>query len=305
MRDSRGHVEGEDAMECVLITGGTDGLGKATALLLAGEGYRVFAGGRNAQKRTALDAEAKQRNLPLQSLEMDVTDDASVDRAIGIIHEEAGPVDILINNAGIAFSAVIEEITLADFRKQFETNFFGVVRVTQHVLPEMRKRCRGRVINVSSVSGKMAPPVLGPYSSTKFALEAISDAMRIELLPFGVYVILIEPGHIPSDMERASAELSSRYLAGAEKSPYAAVYSGFQHGWANWTKSPKYTPADCARVILDAIRANSPRARYPVTRRAKIVTLMKRLLTDRALDRMMGRLTNVPRAGNQGPFRGA
>ncbi len=284
-------------MECVLITGGTEGLGKASALLLAAQGYRVFAGGRNAAKRAALDAEAKQKNLPLQTLEMDVTDDASVDRAIGIIHEEAGPIDILINNAGIAFAAVIEEIRLEDFRRQFETNFFGIVRVTQRVLPEMRARKRGRIINMSSVAGKMSSPVLGPYSSSKFAVESMSDALRIELLPFGVQVILIEPGFIRSDMERAAQELSSRYIAGAEKSPYAAVYSGFQRGWANLTKDSKSKPDDCARVILGAIRAETPRARYPVTREAKIVTFLKRIMTDRALDRMTAKTYGVPRMG--------
>ena len=168
--------------------------------------------------------------------------------------------------------------------------------MTQRVLPQMRERRRGRVINMSSLSGKMASPVLGPYSSTKFALEAISDAMRIELLPFGVHVILIEPGYIPTDMERAAVELSSRYLVGAEKSPYAAVYRGFQRSRANWTKSPKYTPADCARVILEAIRANPPRARYPVTRKAKIMMLIKRILPDLALDQIMAKTHNVCRA---------
>jgi NAD(P)-dependent dehydrogenase (short-subunit alcohol dehydrogenase family) len=282
-------------MECVLVTGGTEGLGKATSLLLAAQGHRVFAGGRNAAKRAALDAEAKQKNLPLQSLEMDVTDDASVDRAIGAIHEEAGPVDILVNNAGIAFAAVIEEITLEDLRRQFETNFFAVVRVTQRVLPEMRERRRGRIVNMSSVGGKMASPVLGPYASSKFAVEAISDSLRIELLPFGVHVILIEPGYIRSGMERTAQELSSHYIAVAEKSPYAAVYAGFQRGWATMTKDSKTKPDDCAQVILRAIRANPPKARYTVTREAKIVTFLKRVLSDKALDRMLVKTYGAPR----------
>ena len=285
-------------MECVLVTGGTEGLGKATSLLLAAEGYRVFAGGRNAAKRAALDADAKKGNLPLQTLEMDVTDDASVDRAIGAIHEEAGPVDILINNAGIALAAVIEEITIEDFRKQFETNFFGIVRVTQRVLPEMRERRRGRVINMSSVAGRMSSPVLGPYSSSKHAVEAMSDSLRLELLPFGVHVILIEPGYIRSDMERAATELSSRYVGGAQKSPYAAVYAGFQQGWGNMTKDSKSKPEDCARVILGAIRANTPKARYTVTREATMVMLMRRFLSDSMLDRMRVKAYSVPRATN-------
>ena len=185
----------------VLVTGATDGLGRATAIFLAKQGYHVFAAGRNAQKRASLEAEAKKENLPIETLEMDVTDDASVDRAVAEIERSAGPVEILVNNAGIAIAAVMEEISLADLHKQFETNVFGLVRVSQRVLPSMRERGRGRIINMSSVAGKVSSPLFGPYAGSKHAVEAISDAMRIELIPFGVQVVLIEPGYIPSNME--------------------------------------------------------------------------------------------------------
>jgi NAD(P)-dependent dehydrogenase (short-subunit alcohol dehydrogenase family) len=273
-------------LKTVLITGATDGLGRAAALLLAREGYRVFAGGRNAERRAALDAEAREKKLPLEAVEMDVCDDASVDRAIEGIRRKAGPIDVLVNNAGIAIVAVMEEISLADLRRQFETNVFGAVRVTQRVLPEMRNRQRGRIVNMSSVSGKFASPLFGPYAGSKFALEAVSDALRLEVHQFGIYVVLIEPGYIPTNMGNASLELSQAYAGQADRSPYAAVYHGFRRSWKKATTAPKLTPEDCARVILRALRETPPKARYTVMQRAWLVGFARRFLSDRALDRM-------------------
>jgi NAD(P)-dependent dehydrogenase (short-subunit alcohol dehydrogenase family) len=145
----------------VLITGGTDGLGKAAALLLAERGYRVFAAGRSAEKRAQLDALAREKKLPLETLDMDVCDDASVQRAVRAVLNEAGAIDVLINNAGLSYVAAVEDMTMEDWRRQFETNFFGVVRVTQAVLPHMRERRRGRILMMSSVSGFVTPPTQG------------------------------------------------------------------------------------------------------------------------------------------------
>src|SRR5208282_4277401 len=277
----------------VLVTGGTDGLGRAAAVLFAEHGYRVFAGGRNAERRAALDQLASERKLQLETLALDVCDDASVNNAVAEIERRAGPVEILVNNAGIAIAAVMEEITLADLRKQYETNIFGVLRTTQRVLPEMRRRRRGRVINMSSIAGKVAIPIMGPYSSSKHALEAISDAMRLEVYPFGIHVVLIEPGYIPTSMNRNAGELSSAYAKGAEQSPYRAVYQGFLKSWGKTTKSSRYTPEDCARVILRATEDDPPRARCPVTREAKIGILARRWLSDRAMDRQMRKTMGI------------
>jgi NAD(P)-dependent dehydrogenase (short-subunit alcohol dehydrogenase family) len=277
-----------------LITGGTDGLGRATAVMLAERGYRVFAGGRNAERIAALRQLARERKLPLSAMELDICDDASVDRAVAEIEKSAGTVDVLVNNAGIAIAAVMEEITLADLHKQFETNYFGLVRMSQRVLPGMRRKRSGRIINMSSIAGKLVSPLLGPYSSSKHAVEAVSDAMRLEVYPFGIQVVLIEPGYISTSMNRNAGELSSAYAKGAEQSPYKAVYQGFLKSWSKTTKSSQYTPGDCARVILRAVEDDPPRARYPVTREAKIGILFRRLLSDRAMDRQMRKTMGIP-----------
>jgi NAD(P)-dependent dehydrogenase (short-subunit alcohol dehydrogenase family) len=268
----------------VLVTGGTDGLGRATAILLAERGYRVFAAGRNAERLEALSQLARERKLPLEALELDVCDAASSERAIAEIERRAGPVDILVNNAGIAIAAVMEEITPADLYKVFETNVFSPIRLAQRVLPEMRRRRRGRIINMSSISGKVAIPVMGTYAASKHALEAASDAMRLELYPFGIHVVLIEPGYIHTSMNRTAAELSSAYAKGAERSPYQGIYQAFLGGWEKTRKASRYQPEDCARVVLRAIEDEPPRARYAVTRRAKIGIFARRLLSDQALD---------------------
>jgi NAD(P)-dependent dehydrogenase (short-subunit alcohol dehydrogenase family) len=277
-----------------LITGGTDGLGRAAAVMLAERGYRVFAGGRNAERIAGLQQLADERKLPLTAMELDVCDDASVDRAVTKIEKSAGTVDVLVNNAGIAIAAVMEEITLADLRKQYETNFFGLVRMAQRVLPGMRRKLSGRIINMSSIAGKLTSPLFGPYSSSKHAVEAISDAMRLEVYPFGIQVVLIEPGYIHTSMSRNAGELSSAYAKGAEQSPYKGVYQGFLNAWGKTTKSSHYTPEDCARVVVRAIEDEPPRARYAVTREAKLGILARRFLPDRVMDRQLRKAMGIP-----------
>lgn len=280
----------------VLITGATDGLGRATAVFLAERGYRVFAGGRSALKRAGLEALARERKLPLEVLEMDVCDDASVERAVSAVEQRAGRIDVLVNNAGFAIVAVMEEISIADLRSQFETNFMGVVRVTQRVLPGMRARRAGRIINMSSIGGKVAWPLFGPYSASKFALEGMSDAMRVELHPFGIHLVVIEPGYIPTNMGRVSQEVSSEYTARAAESPYARVYQGFLDQWKKVTAQPRFTPEHCAQVILRAMTDARPRARYTVTSRARALSIAKRLLPDSVFDRRTIRAMGLERS---------
>jgi NAD(P)-dependent dehydrogenase (short-subunit alcohol dehydrogenase family) len=282
-------------LKTVVITGGTAGLGRATALLLAGNGYRVFATGRSAERRAALEAHARERRLPLATVEMDVCDAASVARALAQVRAQAGPIDVLVNNAGIGYIAVLEEVKLEHLRQQFETNFFGVVCVTQGVLPEMRQRRCGRIINMSSIAGKVALPLFGAYSASKFALEGMTDALRLEVHPFGIDVVLIEPGYIPTNFQGTSMELSAPYAAGAEGSPYAQVYKSFRRAWKKSTNQVRATPEDCARVVLQAARDNPPQARYTVTRRARVTSWAKRLLSDRALDRRIIRTFGLER----------
>jgi len=283
------------AQGTVLITGGTDGLGRAAALRLAAEGWRVVAAGRDPEKRARLADQARERNLSLDVLEMDVTSDDSVARAVEQAHARAGSIEVLVNNAGISIVGVLEELKLDDLRKTFETNFFGAVRVTQRVLPIMRRAGRGRIINMSSIAGKVALPLFAAYSGSKFALEGLSDALRREVAPFGIHVVVIEPGFIPTSMQSTAMELSAAYVAGAAASPYAAVYKGFVAGWKRRTQGVRYTPEDCAEVVLRAIRETPPRPRYLVTRGATVMSLLCRVLSDRALDRRLLRAFGLNR----------
>ena len=276
-------------LKTVVITGGTEGLGKATAILLAEEGYRVIATGRNATKREALEALARERKLPLTTLTMDVREDASVERGLAEARSQAGPIDVLINNAGVGYYAVMEEITMEDLRQQMETNFFGAVRLLQRVLPEMRARKRGCIVNISSIAGKYAFPLFGPYSASKHALEAMSDALRMEVRPLGIDVVLIEPGFIPTGFQARAHELASEYVKNVERSAYAQLYKNYGRGYRKSAATATDTPEDCARVILRAVRAERPRARYTVTQRATMLSFAKRFLPDAFLDWRIGR----------------
>ena len=279
----------------VLITGGTDGLGRAAALLLAEKGYRVFAAGRSAEKRAELDRIAAGKKLPLESLELDVTDDGSVLRGVQIVLQKAGAIDVLINNAGVGLMAVVEELKLDDLRRQYETNIFGVLRVTQAVLPHMRERRQGRILMLSSVAGIMTPPLYGAYSSSKHALEALSNALRLELYPFQVEVVLIEPGYIMTSFQQTAKELAQPYVNGSSRSPYAKIYASAMAGASSSRKESKTTPEDCARVILEAIEASHPKARYTVTPLAKWAAFGRRVLPDTLLDSFLRRKFGIVR----------
>lgn len=288
-----------DRQKVVLITGGTDGLGKAAALLLAARGYRVIAAGRSAGKRAEMDALAKGRNLPIATLELDVCSDASVAAGVKSVLESHGAIDVLVNNAGIGYMAVVEELKMEDFKQQFETNLYGALRVTQAVLPQMRERRSGRILMMSSVAGLVSPPTYGAYSSSKHALEGLSDALRLELYPFHIDVVLIEPGYIVTNFQLTAKELAQPYVEAAQKSAYEKVYAGAWAGASKGRNKSKSTPEDCARVILRAIEARHPRVRYGVTPLATLVKWAKRLASDRMVDGFLRRTYGVTREGSQ------
>ena len=290
-------MNAERGTQTILITGATDGLGKAAALLLAERGYRIFAGGRSSEKRAQLDTLAIEKRLPLETLEMDVCDDGSVERAVAVVHQKTGKVDVLINNAGLAYVATVEDMTMEDWRRQFETNFFGVVRVTQAVLPKMRERRSGRIIMISSVSGLVTPPTQGAYSASKHAMEGLSNALRHELYPFKVKTILIEPGYIVTNIQQTAVQLVQRYQEKIQNGPYAKVYAGSWSGAKSSRRKSKTTPEDCARIILRAIEAPKPKPRYGVTPLATTLKWVKRLLPDSAIDAMIRRRYGIMREG--------
>jgi len=276
-----------------LITGATDGLGHALALLLAEHRYRVFAAGRSPEKLAQLDALAREKNLPLESIALDVCSDDSVERAVTQVLAKAGDLDVLVNNAGVNYSAAVEDLSMQDWRAQFETNFFGVLRVTRAVLPHMRERRCGRILMMSSLAGLVTPPTQGAYSSSKHALEGLSNALRMELYPFGIDVVLIEPGYIITGLQKAAADLSRPYVQ--RVGPYAPLYTKFFTSVNDTRAKSRTTPEDCARVMLHAIETPRPKPRYGVTPLSLFVKWSKRLLTDTAMDAMLRRRYGIAR----------
>lgn len=287
--------QGANTSKTVFITGATDGLGRATAILLAQRGYRVFAAGRSAEKRAQLDALAREKGYALETLVLDVCDEASVQGAVSHVLQKSAGIDVLFNNAGINISAAVEDLRLADWRQQFETNFFGVLRVTQAVVPHMRERRQGRIIMMSSVSGFVTAPTQGAYSSSKFALEAMSNALRLELFPFNVQVVLIEPGYIITGIQQASMDLSRPYLEKVSSGPYAPLYKRFLESVTKSRAASEATPEDCARVVLQAIEAPNPKVRYTVTRLAVVAKWLNRLLSDKMVDAIFRRRFGIVR----------
>src|SRR6266478_3040186 len=275
----------------VLITGATDGLGKALALLLAERGYRVFAAGRSAEKLARLDGIAREKNFALESVVLDVCGDSSVERRVEHVLGKAGAIDVLVNNAGVNYTAAVEDLSMEDWRAQFETNFFGVLRVTRAVLPHMRERRSGRILMMSSISGLITAPTQGAYSSSKHALEALSNALRMELYPFGIPVVLIEPGYIVTGIGKAAADLSKPYVE--KGGPYASLYERFFISVNAARERSRTTPEDCARVMLHAIETPRPKPRYGVTSLYHVMKWSKWLLTDSAMDGILRRRFGV------------
>lgn len=282
-----------DVSRSVLITGCSSGIGKATAERLAGRGYKVWA---TARKRESI---ADLEKAGCRTLSLDVNDEGSMAAAVKAIEAEDGAVGTLVNNAGYSQSGAIEAVPLAKVRAQFETNVFGLVRLTQLVLPGMRRQRWGRVINVSSMGGKLVFPGGGFYHATKYAVEAISDALRFEVRGFGVAVVLIEPGLIKSGF--SDAAVSQMAPAGSDD-PYAAFHEAVARSTKEvYEKGPlaRFTgePGDVAKAIEKAIETERPKARYTVSGSAKILLAQRRLLSDRGWDRFLRSMMPSPGEG--------
>jgi len=271
------------ANQVVLITGCSTGIGRATAEHLAGAGHTVYA---TARKLEAVD---DLKGKGCHTLALDVTDEQSMQAAVSAVEEAEGAVGALVNNAGYSQSGAVESVELDDIRAQFETNVFGLIRMSQLVLPKMRERGKGRVVNVGSMGGKLTFPGGGIYHATKYAVEAISDAMRFELSGFGVQVALIEPGLITTEF--ASAAVGSMGTAG-ENGPYAqfnqAVAASTVGAYEGPTAKLGGGPETVAKAIEKAITSSRPKARYPVTPSARLIMGQRKLLTDRMWDAFVG-----------------
>jgi NADP-dependent 3-hydroxy acid dehydrogenase YdfG len=270
------------ASKAVLITGCSSGIGHATAEELNRRGWTVYA---TARRPETID-DLKQRGA--KTLALDVTDEASMTAAVNAVTEAEGTVGVLINNAGYSQSGAIESVALDDVRRQFETNVFGLTRMCQLVLPGMRSQRWGKIVNISSMGGRLTFPGGGFYHATKYAVEAISDALRFEVRGFGVDVIVIEPGLIVTRFGEAA---TATVPAGERDGPYAHFNEQVGTLTTNAYKGPMAKlggpPEKVASKIADALEAKRPKARYAVTPSAHLMIAQRRLTPDRAWDLMM------------------
>lgn len=284
--------QGTEVSRVVLITGCSSGLGRATAIHLANKGWTVYA---TARRVTDL---AETTAAGCKALALDVTDEASMVAAVQTIEAEHGAIGVLINNAGYSQSGAIEAVPMARVRAQFETNVFGLLRLTQLVLPKMRAQRWGRIVNLSSMGGKLVFPGGGYYHATKYAVEALSDALRFEVRGFGIEVVIVEPGLIKSGF--AEAATSSMKLEGELAGAYDKFHAAVAKGTIEvYEKGPfarlAGVPEDVAKTIAKAISARRPKTRYTVSPSAKVFLAQRALLSDRAWDWMM--TFNMPSPG--------
>jgi len=257
-----------------LVTGSSSGIGFETALALARENYFTFASMRNTDKAGKIQEIAKKENLNLEVIELDVDKEESIKSAVKKIQEQKGRIDVLVNNAGYGLFGCIEDITIDDLKAQFETNFFGVVRLIQEITPTMRKHGSGIIVNVSSVAGRIGFPGTPAYISSKFALEGLSECMRYELSPFGIKTIIIEPGVIKTDFFS-----SMKVAKGKPDSPYKEITEKVMNG-VKMMAEMGTPPDEVAKTIIKAIQTKEPLPRYIVGTDASMFLEAKKMKTD-------------------------
>ena len=271
-------------MSVVLITGCSSGFGMLSAARLAAAGHTVYASMRNLQKREALLEEVKRRGGELKLLKLDVTDNATIDDAMNTIESEKGRLDILINNAGYGLGGFFEDVSEREFRDQMETNFFGVLEVTRRALPLMRKSSAdyggAKIINISSVQGRAPIPGLGAYATSKWAMEGFSEALYHELAPFGIHVVIVEPGSYQTEIFTSNAHVAEQ--AENAESPYTRFAEAFRRKIDSMTEGGTVGMGDDPEVVSELIEkiveSRSPKLRYVVGKQARLRILLRAFL---------------------------
>ncbi len=271
-------------MAVVLITGCSSGFGLLSALHFARKGDRVFASMRDPAKGAALEEVARKENLAIEIVQLDVTDEQSVANAVRKVIDTAGRIDVLVNNAGIGAHGPIEETDDAEVREIFDTNFFGALRTIRHVAPKMREQRSGTIANVSSLAGRVPPPFGGVYSASKFALEAASESLYFELHPFGVRVLLIEPGGFETNIEQ-TRRVARRFTEG---SPYVDLERRFSEALTRLpAAAARGDPQVVAETVYNAVYDKEPKLRYLVGQDAEGIGGLKKQLDDTQFEQTM------------------
>lgn len=280
--------ENDMTNKVALVTGASSGIGEAIALQLKAAGFTVYAAARRVERMRDL------ASAGVRVLAIDVTDDAALRAGMQQIIAESGRIDVLVNNAGYGSYGAVEEVALQEARAQFDVNVFGAVRLIQLALPHMRSQRCGTIVNITSMGGKLHTPLGAWYHGTKFALEAISDCLRMEVQPFGIDVIVIEPGGIKTEWAGIAAD---RLRDTSGRGPYArqalAMAKSMDGEASRRRQSP---PSVIADTVVRAVRSRRPRTRYAVGFGARPLIFMRRLMSDRAFDGFMRMATGISRA---------
>ncbi|HAS32972.1 MAG: short-chain dehydrogenase/reductase [Microbacterium sp.] len=265
-----------------LVTGASSGIGLATALALLERGWAVYGGARRVDRMGAIS------DAGGTTIELDVTDEASTTAAVDRILGERGRIDVLVNNAGYGSYGALEDVPLDEARRQFDVNIFGLARLTQLVLPTMRQLGRGRIINISSIGAHIYEPLGSWYHATKFAVEGLSDSLRLELAPHGIDVVIVQPGPVRTEWNTISRESL------LEHSGDGAYAGQAQRMYANYTRVDEgpmsASPEDVARTIVTAVTTSRPRSRYAVPFSAGLIVRLRRTLPDRVMDAILSRM---------------
>lgn len=272
-----------------LVTGASSGFGLLTSLALARNGYYVIATMRDLTKQSKLMEAAVQQGVRnnLLCMQLDITDMDKSEQIVTFIKVNYGRMDVLVNNAGYAVGGFVEDIPLINWQEQMDTNFFGLVAMTRAVLPIMREQGSGTIINVSSVSGRMGFPGYAPYAASKFAVEGFSEALRLEMMPFGVNVVLVEPGSYRTDIWQKGFETIHAPANSAYRAKLEAVLR-----YSKQSAAGAPNPQEVAELIVRIAGLKKPKLRYPIGKGASLLILGKNLLPWRALERIIDRLLN-------------
>jgi NAD(P)-dependent dehydrogenase (short-subunit alcohol dehydrogenase family) len=268
----------------VLITGASSGIGCETAVYLAERGFQVCASMRDLRRRADLDAEARERGVELDVLQLDVTDRSSIDRAVNQTIERYGRIDGLVNNAGVQLRGFFEDLADAEIRGLFDTNVFGTMAVTAAVLPHMRQARCGRIVIVTSVGGRIGGPALSSYCASKFALEGFGEALALETRSFGIRVALVAPAIVQTSIWNVNRHIGGS--ASDPQSPYSTWFAETERLADRLVATSPTRPVDVARSVQHALTAPRPRLRYLVGWRAGIVVALRRYLPERLFERI-------------------
>ena len=271
----------------VLITGASSGIGKTTALHLAGRGYAVIGTSRRLERLASLFDEADEQGVRLFGVEIDPNSDESVQGVMPGLISQFGRIDALVNNAGFGVWGPVDSLSIDELKLQFEANFFGAVRMIHATLPQMLSRGSGRIVNVSSVLGRIGTPFNGAYVSSKYALEGLSESLRAEVRPFGVHVSLVEPGLFATDFQKNQLRSARSQDADSAYASYVERYNSRHDQFDRFASDP----IKVARVIEKALSARRPAFRYPVGADARAGMLGARVLPERLFHALLDRAT--------------